>query len=198
MNILIVTANPKAENHTKQIAETYKTEKEKLGDEVRLIDLYAEENMIPYFLCDKNRDAGSADQIEKMHEHITWANEIVVVHPVWWGLMPAAMKNWMDEVFGPHFAYQYDKGGKEIKMLTGKTAKVFATAGSNAPYFRIPIVKLFTPLHLIWKYALFGFCGIELVDFQVCDQMNMNNGCPPVGRFENFLEEIKHSARKIK
>jgi|GEM_PF-1232770 len=195
MNILIVTANPKQENHTKQIAETYKGEKEKLGDEVRVMNLYSDEYLIPYMFCDKHRDEGSNAQIEKMHTEISWANEIVVVHPVWWGLMPAAMKNWMDEVFGPHFAYQYDKGGKEIKMLTGKTAKVFATAGSNAPYFRLPIVKLFTPLHLIWKYALFGFCGIKLIDFQVRDQMNLNNSCPPEGCFEAFLEDVKSSAK---
>lgn len=196
MNILIVTGNPKKENHTILIANAYKEEVEKQGHKVEMLDLYAQENLIPYMLCDKEQDGRSSDKVEHMHELITWAEEIVVVHPIWWGLMPAAVKNWMDEVFGPHFAYQYDQSGKEIKMLTGKKAKVFTTAGSVALYYRFAFMRFFTPIHLIWKYALFGFCGIELIDFKVQDTMNINKGCPPEGCFESYLEEIRKSAKK--
>ena len=197
MNILIVTGNPKKENHTDIIKTTYKDTVEKSGHEVKLINVYAEEFSLPYSNPEKGSlDKESEEKIKKMQEMIMWANEIVIIHPIWWASMPAGLKNWADTIFTPRFAYKYTTEGKVEKLLTGKTAKVFATAGSRALFYHIPIVSLFTPLRIIWKYAILNFCGINLVEILVQDKMNTNNSCPPVGCFENFLEKIKVSATR--
>jgi NAD(P)H dehydrogenase (quinone) len=192
MNVLIVTAHPKDGGHTHVIAETYKREVEKLGHTVKVVDLYARENQLPFYAL--SRDPNQV--VANMQQDVLWAKEIVMIHPIWWSQMPAIMKNWMDTVFTPGFAYKYYEG-KPKKLLTGKTAKIFATAGSYAPYYHIPIVYEFTPLHIIWKYAFFGFFGVDLIDFKICDQMNVNDSCPPIGCFENYLEKIKKSAQNI-
>jgi NAD(P)H dehydrogenase (quinone) len=44
-----------------------------------------------------------------MQEKILWADEIVLVFPIWWGDMPAIMKNWMDCNFMSGFAFKYEK-----------------------------------------------------------------------------------------
>lgn len=197
MNILIVTGNPKKENHTDDIANTYKETAEKSGHEVKTINVYSEEFSLPYSNPEKGSlSIESEGKIKKMQDMITWANEIVIIHPIWWASMPAGLKNWADAIFTPHFAYQYTPDGKVEKLLKGKTAKVFATAGSYAIYYNLPVISYFTPLHIVWKHALLGFCGINLVEMLVQDKMNINNSCPPVGCFENFLEKIKVSATR--
>jgi NAD(P)H dehydrogenase (quinone) len=192
MNILIITANPKPENHSKIIANTYKEVVEADKHSVRIVDIYAEENRLPFNTL--SRDVNPV--VEKMKEHITWAEEIVFVHPVWWGNGPAILKNWIDSLILPGFAYKYIEG-KPNALLKGKTAKVFATAGSVAPYYTLPIVHEFTPLYLQWKYMVLGFCGIEMIDFKVVDKMNVNNSQPPVGHFEKYLEKVKKSAKNL-
>ncbi len=197
MNILIVVGHPKKENHTLIIAETYRNEVERLGHTTKTINVYAPEFVLPYMSFEKDSlDAKDIAKIKKMQEMIAWAGEIVVVHPVWWATLPAGLKNWVDAMVSPHFAFQYNEKGKAVPLLTGKIAKVFCTAGSYAPYYRIPIVSFFTPLHLFWKYAVFEFSGIDLVEMMVRDKMNVNNSAPPVGCFEGFLKKIKKSARR--
>lgn len=197
MNILIVKGHPRANGHTHAIAETYIKSVNQLGHHTKTIDVYAKEYVLPYMDFVKDSlDAKDAKKIKTMQEMVLWADEIVFIHPVWWATMPAGMKNWMDAIFVPRFAYKYNEKGKAEPLLTGKIAKVFATAGSHAPYYHIPIVKEFTPLHITWRYALLGFCGIELIEMKVQDKMNTNSSCPPDGCFEAFLETVKKSASR--
>ena len=197
MNILIVTGHPKKESHTKIIADTYKEEVEKNGHSVQVLNVYADEFKLPYITFEKDSlSEDDKNKIKKMQEMITWAGEIVIVHPIWWASMPAGLKNWADAIFSPYFAYKYNEKGHAIPLLTGKIAKVFATAGSYASYYRLPIISYFTPIHIVWKFAILGFSGIELIEMKIRDKMNVNNSCPPIGCFEGYLEEIKKSAKK--
>jgi NAD(P)H dehydrogenase (quinone) len=197
MNILIVTGNPKEKNHTALIAETYKNISEKNGHEVKCLDVYDPLYCPAYSRASKLSDDDPNKKIvSASQELITWAEEIVFIHPVWWSNMPAGLKNWIDSVFVPGFAYKYVNGRPEI-LLGNKKAKLFCTAGSYAPYYNFPIIKFFTPLHLLWRYAMLGFFGIELIDFKVCDKMNVNNSCPPEGCFETYLRRIEYSAQHI-
>lgn len=192
MNILIITANPKPTNHTQIIANTYKEIVESDKHTVRVVDLYAEENKLPSYKLSREVDP----IVEKMKADVLWAEEIVFVHPVWWGNVPSALKNWQDTLIAPGFAFKYVEG-KPRGLLKGRTAKVFATAGSVAPYYWLPLVHEFTPLYIQWKYMTLGFSGIEMIDFRVVDKMNVNNSQPPEGRFEAFIEKVKKSARTL-
>lgn len=197
MNILIVTGNPKQENHTNSIATTYEEVSKNLGNTVQRMNVYSPEYLLPFSYAGKvNETDPEFGTIKKIQDMIMWAEEIVIIHPVWWASMPAGLKNWMDTIFTPRFAYSYNQQGKACSMLDGKKAKVFATAGSYAPYYNFPIVGFFTPLHIMWKYALLGFCGITLTEFKVVDQMNVYDGKPKPGQFEAFLNVITKSAEK--
>lgn len=195
MNILIVTGHPKKENHTAIIANTYKEEAEKQGHTVKLLNVYADEYKLPYMTFEK--DSLTEDDQKKFHamqEMVHWAGELVFVHPIWWAGMPAGLKNWADAMIAPHFAFEYDHEGKPHPLLKGKIAKVFATAGSYASYYRLPIISYFTPISIMWRYAILGFAGIEVVEMKIRDKMNVNDRCPPAGCFEAFLKDVKKSA----
>ena len=124
-----------------------------------------------------------------MKAMISRADELVFVHPVWWGAPPAILKNWIDHIFEAGFAFRYSQGGKVEKLLTEKTAKVFTTCG--APGFIYHLI--FFPLKTFWKTALLGFCGIKLTDFVVLGNMDKGTSKEKRVRFEGFLEKVRRS-----
>lgn len=192
MNILIVTAHPSSLGHTHRIANTYKQEKEKKGHSVVLVDLYAQENALPFMKFEKIKDMPISRVQKKFHEQLTWADEIVVIHPIWWGLPPAIMKNWIDHTIWPGVGYKYMPNGKVAKLLNGKTAKIFATSGNSGWWHYLLIL----PLTSFWKLCVFGFCGAEVVDVKVCGNLDKwrNNQEKCDACFEKFLLSVKNSA----
>lgn len=194
MNILIVTAHPSPFGYTHTIANTYAEAKKALKHDVKIVDLYEEENILPYLKFKSLRQRPMSKVQKKFQEQIMWAHEIVVIHPVWWSMPPAIMKNWVDEAFWAGVEYKFTKAGK-IKPLTHhKIAKVFTTSGGPSWIYKIPIF----PLKSFWKTAVFGFNGIDVLDFKVCGSMDKMSDEKCKEKFDDFLEEIKKSARKIK
>lgn len=190
MNILIVKAHPSPLGHTHKIAETYAQAKKNKGHTVKIIDLYAAENQCE-LLCFENIREIVPPKMQKVFEdQIAWANEIVVVHPIWWGLPPAIMKNWVDLAFWVHFAYMYMPDGHVKPMLSGKTAKVFATSGGTGWWYHLPLL----PLASFWKTCVFGFTGVEVIDFKVCTNLDKWRGEKADKHFEKFLKKIETSA----
>ena len=137
MNILIVTAHPSSKGHTHTIATTYAEAKRKKGHIVKIVDLYAKDSYLEYYAFENIRER-PLEKVQKIfQEQLLWAHEIVMVHPIWWGMPPAIMKNWVEQTFWPGVAYKYMPGGKVNKLLKGKTAKVFATSGGSSWYYHL-------------------------------------------------------------
>lgn len=84
-NILIITAHPTSHNLTTGIAEIYKTEKEKQGHSVEIIDLYRDKQQ-PFFAFEKVFEKTLTDEQIYYQEMITKAEEIVFVYPFFGGI----------------------------------------------------------------------------------------------------------------
>lgn len=194
MNILIVTAHPSSKGDTHTIAKTYADAKIEKGHTVEIMNLYAPEYANPYFAFENIREYELSPVQKKFHEKMIWANEIVVVHPVFWNSVPAIMKNWIDLTIWPRVAYRYSPEGKVMKLFEGKTAKVFATSGGPSWWFYFPFVL---PLRTFWELCVFGFCGVDLIDFQVCGNMDKWKDEKRANHLANFLKRVKKSAQKI-
>lgn len=190
MKTLIITAHPSQAGHTHIIANTYKNEKEKLGHTAEILDLYAPENFLPYLSFENVRiNWPTSNLIDSMKEKIQKADEIVFIHPVWWGFMPAIMKNFIDTIIQAGFAYHYSKEGKVIPHFTNKTAKIFATSGGKTWFYLLEL----SPFRLLWDNFILGFIGMEVKEIKICGNMAM----PNVEKdFAKFLEGVKKSARK--
>jgi len=50
-------------------------------------------------------------------ERIALADRLVFIFPIWWELMPAMTKGFIDKVIYPGVAYDYDKSGRWPRML---------------------------------------------------------------------------------
>lgn len=128
MHSLIIKAHPRPSGFTHRIAEAYSKQQKALGNTVEILDLCLPENRQDYpVFIDENHFLEDAST-KRMQAMITGADELVFVFPVWWFDCPAVMKNWVDRNFTSGFAFRYNPDGKVDKLLSGKNAKVFATA----------------------------------------------------------------------
>ena len=86
-----------------------------------------------------------------------------MIYPDWWGMPPAILKGWIDRVFRPGFAYEFE--GEEftekekVPLLTGKRAMVVTTTNETNPLSQ-------EAMNTLWRERVFGYTGIGQVDFR--------------------------------
>ena len=189
MNILIVTAHPSSKGHTHVIANTYAEAKRAKGHVIEMVDLYAKENYIEPLNFENIREYKPSSLQKKFHKQLLAAHEIVVVHPIWWGTAPSVMKSWVELTIWPGVAYRYTGPGKWLKLLEGKSAKIFVTCGGPSWYYRLP----FMSLKSFWVTCVFEFCGVDVADIKICGKLDILQGEEREKHFETFLKKIKKS-----
>ena len=189
MKILIVTAHPSKEGITHSIASTYAEAKRAKGHTVEIVDLYAKEYKVEPLAYETIKDFKVTAVQKKFQSQLLAAHEIVVVHPIWWGLPPAIMKSWVELAFWPNVAYKYTGPGVWLKLLDGKSAKVFATCGGPSWYYRLP----FMSLKSFWHSSVFEFCGVDVVSVKILNNLNILEGEKREKHIKKFLKEIKKS-----
>lgn len=187
-NILILTAHPSSGGHTHIISNVYAEAARAAGHTVEIIDLYKPENQLPFLQYEDVKNYEMHPNVIRFQEMISRTNELVIVHPLWWGGAPAIMKNFFDQVFTAGFAFSW-KGGKLNKLLKGRTSKVFISAGGPMWIYNLFVIP---PFKAIWKYMTLEYCGMEVTDFMVCDNMSKPN------RDTHLLEFNKKVARSAR
>ncbi len=167
---LIITAHPSTKGFTHRIAESFKTGAISKGHEVELLDLYKTDLQISFLKFENKEDLRNLnDNVKALQEKIKNSTDLVFVHPLWWMGTPAIMKNFFDNVFTSHFAFQYIDG-KPVGLLKDKNAHVFFTCDGNMWWFKIGIFLL-KPIKLFWSLGLLHFCGIRHQTLMVFDTM---------------------------
>ena len=128
MHTLIIKAHPRKDGFSHEIARRYKEQQRLRGNTSEILDLMESDNFQDYATFSSPTQIREDSTTKKMQEKIKNADEIVWIFPVWWMDRPAVMKNFWDRNFTPGFAYTKNTEGKTVRLLKGKTAKVFATA----------------------------------------------------------------------
>ena len=190
MKSLIITAHPSSQGKTHQIAESYKKSAERRGFETEILDLYKTEHQLPFYSFEDLRKTPPHPNVAPLQEKITLADEIVFIHPIWWGNMPAISKNFIDHVFASHFAFKYDESGNAVGLLKGKTARIFLTAGTPRPLAWFAYEFFFSPLQFIWKMFILKHCGLKVSSFMVLPGCNANGFCDD--HLQKFLTKIEN------
>jgi 1,4-dihydroxy-2-naphthoate octaprenyltransferase len=100
------------------------------------------------------------EDITRAKKLIKWADHLVFVYPIWWGMMPALLKGFLDRVFVPGFAFYEVVPNDYRKLLVNKTAQLIITMDTP-----LAIYKLFigAPGTKAMKIATLQFCGIAPV-----------------------------------
>lgn len=72
-------------------------------------------------------------QISGYQGRMASADRIVFVFPIWWELMPAATKGFIDKVYAKNILYSQSKGGKGMKTLLKPNAEVVVVSVMGTP-----------------------------------------------------------------
>jgi putative NADPH-quinone reductase len=125
---------------------------------VDFLDLYHQEFDPVLPAAELPRKFSLDETTQKFSRLVTEASVYVFVHPDWWGGPPALMKGFIDRVFRPGVAYEFDGyeflSKKKAELLAGKKALVFTTTDYPAPVGEDPSA-------VIWKKNVFQYCGIH-------------------------------------
>lgn len=163
--VLIVTAHPDPNSFTVALARRMATAAEAAGAAVVFHDLYRTD-FDPRLSSAEARGQPAEDSLVLAHiQDLLRADVFVAVHPNWWGGPPALLKGWIDRVFAPGAAYDFEKkiddGGLPIPLLRTRAALIVNT--SNTAEDREATV-FGDPLDRMWRDCLLGFCGVQQVD----------------------------------
>jgi putative NADPH-quinone reductase len=116
------------------LAEAYSEAAIEAGHEVRSVIVAQLE-----FPQIRTREEWSSNEvpeaIQAAQEVIWWAEHLLVVHPLWLGMVPATFKSFLEQVFRPGFAVDA-RSGTWTKRLGGRSARVVVTMGMSATMYR--------------------------------------------------------------
>ena len=127
------------------------------GYAVDFLDLYKEQFDPVLPAPELPRKFSFDETVLKYGELVKAASVFVFVHPDWWGGPPALLKGFIDRVFRPGIAYEFEGyeflSKKKQELFAGRKALVFSTTDYPAPEGDDPSAK-------IWKRNVFAYCGI--------------------------------------
>ena len=181
MKKLIITAAPNESSFTHAIANKV-LEK---NTESEVINLYKEEYKLNFLEFENKREIPENNVVKNIQEKIISCDEMVFVFPVWWGWVPAIMKNLFDSVFISWFAFEYGPDWKK-ELLTSKKASVIATCDAPANIYLENSDWTWVNLKTYFEKSLFWFCGISMVDFKLYWELRASNE----DERKDFLENL--------
>ena len=81
-------------------------------------------------------------------EDMRWAEHWVFLFPLWHGTMPALLKGFLEHIFRPGFAMEYNAKGFPKRLLSGRSARIVVTMGMPPLFYR-------------WYFGAFGIRSFE-------------------------------------
>ena len=100
-------------------------------------------------------------KVKEYQDRLMQADYLVLIFPIWWLIMPAALKGWMDKVLLPGFAFTKDQVPKpSLGHIQGAT--IFTTTGMPDDYHRS---EYNNALEWVLGKGTLKFCGIDPVEW---------------------------------
>lgn len=160
MKILVINGHPNPESFNHALADAFINGASIDGkNEVRYLQLSNME-------FNPNLSFGYSKRVEletdllEVQEWVKWCEHLVIIHPIWWGGLPAQLKGLFDRAFLPGFAFKYrEKGVLWDKLLAGRTAEILYTIDQPIWYYKLingaPGLKQL-------KKMILSFCGFKV------------------------------------
>jgi NAD(P)H dehydrogenase (quinone) len=136
MKVVIVFNHPYNGSYCNAILNSVTAGLQKAGHEVDLIHL-DKEGFNPVMTAQDLKafvDRKPIDpKVIEYKERLDKADHLVFIFPIWWELMPAMTKGFIDKVIFPGVAYDYTKSGNGMIPLFKKIKSVTVITTMNTP-----------------------------------------------------------------
>jgi putative NADPH-quinone reductase len=165
MNIHIIIDHPWRGSFNYAILEAFSEGLDQAGHSIDLLDLNQEE-FNPVFSAAElalYANGGSLDpNIDNYQQRLMAADFLAMIFPIWWYVMPARLKGWMDKVLLPGFAFS--KGQYPEPMLKHiKGGMILTTSAVSNEVIR---ETYHNALDWVLCKGTLAFCGISPVTWQ--------------------------------
>ncbi len=170
MNHLIIYAHPSEKSFSNQLKEAIVAETIRQGHTVIVRDLY-EMNFNPVLSpmdLTLLKNGKTPEDIAIEQQHLSDAQLVTFIFPLWWAGYPAIVKGYIDRVFSYGFAYKAGEDGKE-GLLQNKKVVLFTSMGNSLEdYAKKDLLSAFE--HTLGT-EIFEFCGMTIAHHQFFPQI---------------------------
>lgn len=125
--VFILLGHPDSDSFNYSLAEEYERGANAAGHEVRRMNL-GELQFDPILHHGYRSIQNLEPDLLAFQENVRWCDHFVIFYPSWWSTMPALLKGLFDRVWIPGFAYKFTGEFSWVKLMKGKTARVFVTS----------------------------------------------------------------------
>ncbi len=139
------------------LADAYAAGADEAGHAVRRIEVARLD--FPLLRTQAEFETGAPPgDLRPAQEAIGWAEQLVIVYPLWLGTMPALLKGFLEQALRPGFAFELKPKGLWVKRLKGRSARIVVTMGMPAFFYR-----WYFGAHSLKSLErnILGFCGIR-------------------------------------
>jgi len=117
------------------------------------------------------------------------ADYLVLLFPIWWTVMPAALKGWLDKVLLPGFAFTLDQAPQPL-LTSIKGASVLTTTAVSDEHHRS---EYNNAIDWVLSKGTLNFCGIKPVTW-----LNFGEaGVADREQHDNWLKKVKQYAANL-
>lgn len=156
--IVIINGNPDTKSFCHAIQNSYKKGAEQARHEVKELTL-SDMSFNPNLAYGYRKRTDLEPDLLDAWDKLKWSDHIVWLYPTWWGTVPAILKGFIDRMFLPGFAYEYqEKSPFPKKLLIGKTSEIISTMDTPIWYYKWVYKDIGGRL---LKKNLGDFCGIK-------------------------------------
>lgn len=166
--ISIVFCHPSARSYNHALLQAITDKLTDEGREYYVINLYAEGfNPVLDSQSLEHYAAGQTDDemVRRYQQALTHSDTLIFIFPVWWGMMPAMLKGWIDKVFLKSVVYDTTPEGSILPCLSISNTTIITTSEEDSAIIAPFIEGYFTPLVL-------NAVGINGVRWFNCDHVS--------------------------
>jgi NAD(P)H dehydrogenase (quinone) len=164
MKFHIIIDHPWTGSFNYAILEAFSDTLQKNGHTIDLLDLNQDE-FNPVFTTEElavyAQGLSLDPKVKDYQARLMSTEHLVLVFPIWWNVMPARMKGWLDKVLLPGFAFT--RGQTPEPLLTHiSSATILTTTGAPDELHR---EEYNNALHWVLGKGVFDFCGINAYEW---------------------------------
>ena len=139
------------------------------------------------FIRHKIVDEKTQDYAKRIRE----VDNLVLIFPIWWELMPAMMKGFIDKVVFPGAFYEYTKSGYGMKTLVPNLKKVTVITTMNTPklIYRLIYGNALKNALVKGTFKKAGIKNVEWISFNMVKSSS-------VEKRNSWLETVKRKLSK--